>query len=80
MSHNNASNNKLLIYYQNVRGLRTKTEAFYRQLCVSSFDLIVLTETWLVDGISDCELFGDQYIVYTTVIIALPDKLAEVVY
>lgn len=54
----------LRIYYQNVRGLRTKTENFYRQLCLSEFDIIALTETWLVDGITDTELFGDQYMVW----------------
>ncbi|XP_022827582.1 neuropeptide F receptor-like [Spodoptera litura] len=55
---------KLSIYYQNIRGLRTKTDDFYRQLCVNLYDVVILTETWLVNGISDSELFCDRYIVW----------------
>lgn len=52
------------IYYQNVRGLRTKTIDFYCNLLRNSFDIIVLTETWLVDGIYDSELFDSRYVVW----------------
>lgn len=61
---NNLIIKNLRIYYQNVRGLRTKTDAFYRLICLNAYDIVVLTETWLVDGISDSELFNDQYIVW----------------
>lgn len=54
----------LKIYYQNVRGLRSKTLNFYRNLCLNSFDVIILTETWLVDGIANSELFDDRYLVW----------------
>lgn len=52
------------IYYQNVRGLRTKTAVFYRNVCINNFDIVCLTETWLLDGISDSELFDDRYLVW----------------
>lgn len=52
------------IYYQNVRGLRTKTNMFYRNLRLNSFDILCLTETWLMEGISDSELFDDRYLVW----------------
>ena len=54
----------LKIYYQNVRGLRTKTSTFKRNLAMCDCDIIALTETWLVDGVSDSELFDDRYIVW----------------
>lgn len=52
------------IFYQNVRGLRTKTSVFYRNVCLNCFDVICLTETWLIDGISDSELFDGRYFVW----------------
>jgi hypothetical protein len=32
------------IYYQNVRGLRTKQSEFYDNVCVASFDIICLRD------------------------------------
>lgn len=64
MANINNCNNNLKIYYQNVRGLRTKTDIFYRQMCLSSYDIVVLTETWMTDGIHDSEIFDDRYIVW----------------
>lgn len=55
---------KIDIYYQNVRGLRTKTTTFYRNLCINNFNIIALTETWLLDGIYNAELFDDRYMVW----------------
>lgn len=52
------------IYYQNVRGLRSKTLTFYRNLSLAIYDIVILTETWLVDGIQDSELFDDSYVVW----------------
>ncbi|XP_026744752.1 uncharacterized protein LOC113506092 [Trichoplusia ni] len=60
----NVLKDKFNVYYQNVRGLRTKTDIFYRQMACNSFDVIVLTETWLLDGISNSELFDNRYIVW----------------
>lgn len=54
----------LKMYYQNARGLRTKTHAFRRGVLLSSYDIISLTETWLPDGLGDSELFDDRYIVW----------------
>lgn len=56
------SNNKLNVYYQNARGMRTKTNIFYRNVCSNNYDIILLTETWLVDGIADSELFDCRYV------------------
>lgn len=52
------------IYYQNVRGLKSKTDKFRSELLSSSFDVILLCETWLRDDIFTSELFDDRYIVY----------------
>lgn len=49
----------LSIYYQNVRGLRTKTSDLKLGLSNCDYDVIVLTETWLRSDISDGELTAD---------------------
>lgn len=49
--------NTLSIYYQNTRGLRTKT--FMRNLTTCNYDIIILTETEL-----NTELFDDSYNVF----------------
>ncbi|CAG4967484.1 unnamed protein product [Colias eurytheme] len=54
----------LNIYYQNTRGLRTKTHTFSRQVLCNQFDIIVLTETWLNSSVNNSELFDPRYIVY----------------
>lgn len=54
----------LTIYYQNCRGLRTKTTSFYRNVSLNNYDIILLTETWLLDGLLDSELFDDRYLVF----------------
>lgn len=46
----------LSIYYQNVRGLRTKTNDLHLVLSSCDYDIIVFTETWLRDDISNAEL------------------------
>lgn len=55
---------KLRIYYQNVRGLRTKTGDFMRSVLIADYDVIILTETWLREHIFDGELFDVRYVVY----------------
>lgn len=57
-------NKTLNIYYQNVRGLRTKIDEFYRQLCLSAYDVVILSETWLLEDINNNELFDNRYIVW----------------
>lgn len=56
--------NNLTIYYQNCRGLRTKTNTFYSNLCCTNYDVLVLTETWLNSSVLSSELFDDRYVVY----------------
>lgn len=53
----------LTIYYQNVRGLRTKTNDLFVALASCDYDVIVFTETWLKDDILDSEL-TDCYKLY----------------
>lgn len=50
---------KLNVYYQNVRGLRTKTTTFHRNIRLNSYDVVALTETWLHDSFLDSEYFDD---------------------
>lgn len=54
----------LRIYYQNCRGLRTKTSTFYINILSENYDLIMLTETWLTEDISDSEIFDPRYVVF----------------
>lgn len=61
---NTSKLSSLNIYYQNVRGLNTKIVNFYLYVCSHNFDIIVLTETWLHDGVLSSELFDDRYVVY----------------
>ncbi|KAL4720459.1 hypothetical protein ACJJTC_011820 [Scirpophaga incertulas] len=55
---------KLTLLYQNVRGLRTKTTEFYNNLLLSNHDIILVTETWLNDGILDSELSDNRYEIF----------------
>jgi hypothetical protein len=52
------------VYYQNARGLRTKTNNFFVNVLESHHDVIIITETWLCNGIENSELFDDRYDVY----------------
>lgn len=51
-------------YYQNVRGLKTKTGQFYVNLLNSEHSLICCTETWLREDVNSSELFNDRYVVF----------------
>lgn len=53
----------LEIYYQNVRGIRTKTNELLLNLLSCDYDLVVLTETWLRADIHDSE-FSSNYHVF----------------
>nr|CAH7725745.1 unnamed protein product [Callosobruchus chinensis] len=48
------------MYYQNVRGLRTKTNTLLNATYSSTYDLIALSETWLDDSIYDAELINSE--------------------
>jgi hypothetical protein len=54
----------LKIYYQNVRGLRTKTHDFLANVLTHDYDLICLTETWLNSNFYDNEIFDSRYNVF----------------
>ncbi|CAG4933529.1 unnamed protein product [Colias eurytheme] len=60
MTHLEALN----IYYQNVRGLRTKSHDFISNVLRNNYDLISLTETWLTPDFYDGEYFHSNYNVY----------------
>ena len=49
------------LYYQNVRGLCSKLNTFYVNVCDLSYDVIFLTETWLVESVRDSEFFPEYY-------------------
>lgn len=52
------------MYYQNVRGLRTKTKTLFSNATILNFDCFILTETWLCPSITNPELFDCTYCVY----------------
>lgn len=56
--------NNLQLYYQNSRGLRTKTHVFYRNIVCNNYDVVILTETWLNSSVLSSELFDERYVVY----------------
>lgn len=59
-----ANSKPLSIYYQNARGLRTKTSTFFRNICLNTYDIIAITESWLLNGILDTEIVDERYIVF----------------
>lgn len=54
----------LSFYYQNVRGLRTKTHTVNLNLPGCDYDVICLTETWLNDSFTDAEISNDDYLLF----------------
>lgn len=54
----------LCLYYQNVRGLRTKTNELFLSVCNCEYDVIALSETWLLPSIFNSEIFNDDFVVY----------------
>lgn len=59
-----ANNTDFCIYYQNTRGLRTKLNTLYMSILSNSFDVVILTETWLIPTISNSEFIDDRYVVF----------------
>lgn len=55
---------ELSIYYQNVRGLRTKCDDFYISALNHDYDVIVLVETWLNATVYDHEYLDNRYNIY----------------
>lgn len=54
----------LKMYYQNVNGLRTKTHKIYQEILSNNYDIIILVETWLNDGILNGELCDGRYDIF----------------
>lgn len=52
------------IGYQNVRGLRTKTQELWVAASENNYDIICLTETWLISSILNTEIFPNNYCVF----------------
>lgn len=59
-----ANSTHIVGYYQNVRGLRTKTHSFYSNVAIFDYDFICITESWLNAHFYDRELFDNRYIVF----------------
>lgn len=53
-----------LVFYQNVRGLKSKTHVFYENVLNSDYEVICLTETWLDDTVHSSELFPPSFSVF----------------
>lgn len=53
----------LHFYYQNVRGLRSKTNMVHNNITQCNFDFIALTETFLTSSVCDGELFPSGWTV-----------------
>lgn len=52
------------IYFQNVRGLKSKTIDILNSVLVNNYDIICLCETWLDDSVASSELFDERYTIY----------------
>lgn len=58
------ANDTLSIYYQNVRGLRTKSNEFLAAVLGCNYDIICITETWLNENFYSNEYFPSGYKVF----------------
>lgn len=58
------ANLSLKIAYQNVRGLRTKSNEFFSKTISCSYDVVCLTETWLNNSFYSNEFFSDDFVIY----------------
>lgn len=52
---------ELTCSYQNVRGLDSKTSIFFNNFLVNFIKIICSTESWLLAGVFECELFPSNY-------------------
>ena len=58
------NDNVVSVYYQNVRGLRTKSKKFFLEIENADYDIIALSETWLTTGHHSEEYFSSRYLVF----------------
>lgn len=64
LNRTSADNHKILqlqVYYQNVRGLRTKISEVYSSVLSDDYDIIDFTETWLTESFHDADIFVKTY-------------------
>lgn len=54
------------IYYQNVRGIRSKHKKFHCNSTSFDYSIVALTETWLNSSFYSSEYFDKSYLVYRT--------------
>lgn len=59
-----AGDNDVWLYFQNVRGLRTKIDDLVVAVCDCNYDVIILIETGLDDSINSLQLFGTDFNVF----------------
>src|SRR5436190_1873235 len=53
------------VYYQNVRGMKTKLKDIYNEILVNSYDIILFTESWLNKSVLDGEICDlNNYFLY----------------
>lgn len=64
--HSNLSPTSISIYYQNVRGLRSKQKQFFANSSAFGYTIVVLTETWLNSTFFSEEYFNNTFVVYRT--------------
>ncbi|XP_053698842.1 uncharacterized protein LOC128745791 [Sabethes cyaneus] len=58
------SSESICIFYQNVRGLKSKISEVFLSTSEFSYDAYVFTETWLDDRIASRQLFSNDYNVF----------------
>lgn len=63
-STNQRESSEIAVYFQNVRGVRTKVDELFLATCDCDYDVIILEETGLDECINSLQLFGTSYNVY----------------
>lgn len=52
------------IYYQNVCGMRTKTDDIYKNILLTNYDIIAFTESWLNTNVINGEFIDPRYMIH----------------
>uniref|UniRef100_A0A8D8LYG9 Uncharacterized protein n=1 Tax=Cacopsylla melanoneura TaxID=428564 RepID=A0A8D8LYG9_9HEMI len=61
---NRNKKSEIEIFYQNIRGLRSRTNEFYINVLNQEHDILAIVETWLHPGIFDSEIIDSRYQVF----------------
>uniref|UniRef100_A0A8D9F2N7 Endonuclease/exonuclease/phosphatase domain-containing protein n=1 Tax=Cacopsylla melanoneura TaxID=428564 RepID=A0A8D9F2N7_9HEMI len=61
---NKNKKSEIEIFYQNIRGLRSRTNEFYINVLNQEHDILAIVETWLHPGIFDSEIIDSRYQVF----------------